>query len=214
MILRKQQFELRKTLINFLQRILDEDLLDFDPITDNGEEYICIKLSEIVGYTPYLTYPQETMLFQTYRYVGDRIFQDNPFWVSETHKSQELRDDVDNSWFDYEDEDWFKVKPLKYQLIQAIIKEIQVEMSAITNKNKQEVIDLAVREADRKYNLGLLISTNHPYYEQLMSNPSTVIGERDTVYSIASFYADNSNDDGTWEKAILDKLAETYESFF
>jgi hypothetical protein len=47
-----------------------------------------------------------------------------------------------------------------------------------------------------------------------MSDPCTDKGDRETVYSIASLYSDDENNDGSWEGAILDKLKETYESFF
>jgi hypothetical protein len=47
-----------------------------------------------------------------------------------------------------------------------------------------------------------------------MSDPITDIGDRETVYTIASLYGDDVNSDGSWEGAILDKLRETYETYF
>ena len=68
--------------------------------------------------------------------------------------------------------------------------------------------------ANAKWNNGLLISCNHPNYDELMAEPFTDNGDRETVYSIASLYSDDENDDGSWESAILEKLKETYGSYF
>lgn len=80
--------------------------------------------------------------------------------------------------------------------------------------DKDTAIRLAVCEADMKWREGLLISCNHPNYDNLMSDPCTDQGDRETVYSITSLYSDDVNNDGSWEGAILDKLKENYESFF
>jgi len=79
---------------------------------------------------------------------------------------------------------------------------------------KEIAIQNAINEADAKWNNGLLISCNHENYDTLMANPITDEGDRETVYSIASLYSDDENNDGTWEDAILDKLKETYGSYF
>ena len=79
---------------------------------------------------------------------------------------------------------------------------------------KETAIQNAINEANSKWNNGLLISCNHEKYDELMSDPSTDNGDRETVYSIASLYSDDENDDGTWEDAIIDKLKETYASYF
>lgn len=79
---------------------------------------------------------------------------------------------------------------------------------------KETAIQNAINEADRKWNRGLLISCNHENFDELMDNPSTDNGDREIVYSVASLYSDDENNDGTWEGAILDKLKETYENYF
>lgn len=79
---------------------------------------------------------------------------------------------------------------------------------------KEKAIQNAINEADNKWNNGLLINCNDPDYDKLMNDPCTDDGDRETVYSIASLYADDEDDDGTWENAILDKLKETYGSYF
>ena len=68
--------------------------------------------------------------------------------------------------------------------------------------------------ANEKWNSGLLISCNHPNYDELMADPSTENGDRETVYSIASLYSDDENNDGSWEDDILKILKETYGSYF
>ena len=79
---------------------------------------------------------------------------------------------------------------------------------------KEIAIQNAINEADAKWNKGLLISCNHEEYDRLMGDPSTDEGDRETVYSIASLYSDDGNNDGTWEDAILYKLRETYGGYF
>ena len=79
---------------------------------------------------------------------------------------------------------------------------------------KDNAILCATLLADAKWNNGLLISVNHPNYDELMANPFTDNGDRETVYSIASLYSDDENNDSSWEDAILDKLKETYGSYF
>jgi len=79
---------------------------------------------------------------------------------------------------------------------------------------KEIAIQNAIDEANEKYNKGLLISCNYENYDELMSQPCTEDGDRETVYSIASLYSDDVNNDGTWENAILDNLKEVYGSFF
>jgi len=79
---------------------------------------------------------------------------------------------------------------------------------------KEIAIQNAINEADIKWNNGLLISCNHEEYDSLIADPSTDEGDRETVYSIASLYSDDENNDETWEDAILDKLRETYGSYF
>jgi hypothetical protein len=79
---------------------------------------------------------------------------------------------------------------------------------------KERAIRLALNEANDKWSKGLLISCNHINYDELMSNPSTDDGDRETVYSIASLYSDDEDNDGTWEEAILYELHKIYKSYF
>jgi len=79
---------------------------------------------------------------------------------------------------------------------------------------KEIAIQNAINEANAKWNSGLLISCNHENYDELMADPSTDDGDRETVYSIVSLYSDDENNDGTWEDAITKKLKETYGSYF
>lgn len=83
-----------------------------------------------------------------------------------------------------------------------------------TMYTKEIAIQNAINEADKKCSKGLLISCNHKDYDTLMTDPCTNEGDKETVYSIASLYSDDENNDGTWEDAILDSLEETYGSYF
>ena len=90
------------------------------------------------------------------------------------------------------------------------------DMEDIVNypNTKESAIQNAINEADIKWVKGLLISCNHENYDELIGDPFTDDGDRETVYSIASLYSDDENNDGTWEDAILDKLKETHGSYF
>lgn len=69
----------------------------------------------------------------------------------------------------------------------------------------------ALQHAHNKWKMGLLISLNHPEYDQLMSNPETPSGDRDTVYSIISLFSDGNEEA---EQEITNKLREKYSSYF
>lgn len=81
--------------------------------------------------------------------------------------------------------------------------------------NIDDVIELAVKEADDKWGKGLLIATNHPDYDKIIGNIGVdgIEGDPETVYSIASLYNDQF-EGGDIEDAILNALSETYLGFF
>ena len=82
----------------------------------------------------------------------------------------------------------------------------------MTDVRKEQIIRMAVNHADKQWEKGLLISVNHPNYDELMSDPSTHIGDRDTVYSVASLFNDIATED--IEDEILNALEKKYKSYF
>ena len=81
---------------------------------------------------------------------------------------------------------------------------------------KERAIQAALDEADRKWDKGLFIAQNHPDYDNIIGSMCVdgIEGDPETVYSIASLYADDVNNDGTWEDAIEAALMEKYPSYF
>jgi hypothetical protein len=79
---------------------------------------------------------------------------------------------------------------------------------------KEQAVRLALDEANRKWAKGLFIAQNHPEYDKIMGAAFGNEGDPETVYSIASLYSDNEENDGTWEDAILDALNNEYSGYF
>ena len=73
--------------------------------------------------------------------------------------------------------------------------------------NKEKAIRLALAEAEIKHTEGKLVK-DQDWVPEIHDN------DCETVYSIASLYADQKEDDGTWEDSILYELKKEYESFF
>ena len=79
----------------------------------------------------------------------------------------------------------------------------------------EDAIRCALDEAKRKEEMGLLIPCNHPKQEEIFEKGfEGVEGDPETVYSIASLYADEESSDGTWLRRIEGALEEVYPTYF
>lgn len=75
-------------------------------------------------------------------------------------------------------------------------------------------IRCALDEAKRKNDMGLLIPCNHPKQEEIFENGIKGIeGDPETVYSIASLYADEEEADETWLTLIENALEDVYPTY-
>jgi len=72
-------------------------------------------------------------------------------------------------------------------------------------RTKDQVLTLALAEAIARNERGLLYPTGTDFDQLDWSK-----GDPETIYSIASFYADDVYNDGTWEDAIIELLENEY----
>lgn len=79
---------------------------------------------------------------------------------------------------------------------------------------KEQAVRLALETAHQKWVNGLFIAQNHPEYDEIMGAAFGNEGDPETVYSIASLYSDDKENDGSWEDAILDALNNEYSGYF
>ena len=85
----------------------------------------------------------------------------------------------------------------------------------IMEVNIENAIRCALDEAERKNDMGLLIPCNHPKQEEIFEEGvEGVEGDPETVYSIASLYADEESSDETWLRRIEGALEEVYPTYF
>ena len=81
--------------------------------------------------------------------------------------------------------------------------------------NIENVIQFCIDEANRKKDAGLLIPPNHPNYEEIFEEGMDgVEGDAESVYSLISLYADNENNDGTWEGKLEEALEREFPEYF
>tara|TARA_R110002020_G_scaffold249278_1_gene463201 strand:+ start:161 stop:415 length:255 start_codon:yes stop_codon:yes gene_type:complete len=79
----------------------------------------------------------------------------------------------------------------------------------------ENAIRCALDEAERKKDMGLLIPCSHPNQEDIFENGVEGIeGDPETVYSIASLYADEEGADETWRRRIEVALENVYPNYF
>tara|TARA_R110001632_G_C11144291_1_gene396547 strand:+ start:316 stop:570 length:255 start_codon:yes stop_codon:yes gene_type:complete len=79
----------------------------------------------------------------------------------------------------------------------------------------EDAIRCSLDEAKRKNDMGLLIPCNHPNQEEIFENGVEGIeGDPETVYSIASLYADEKEADETWLSRIEKALEDVYPTYF
>jgi hypothetical protein len=73
---------------------------------------------------------------------------------------------------------------------------------------KEQALTLALAEALAKNDKGLLFPAGSVF--ATMDNDK---GDPETIYSIASMYSDQPENDGTWEDAIIGLLSEEFPDF-
>lgn len=71
-------------------------------------------------------------------------------------------------------------------------------------------INLALQTAEEKHSKGFLYKSDDDSQEQHDWSQ----GDPETVHSIISLYADDENNDGTWEEKISNALEEKYPEYF
>lgn len=82
---------------------------------------------------------------------------------------------------------------------------------------ENNTIEIAVKNAlayaHQKHSKNLLVWANDDNFEELMKK-SYDDGDPESVYTIIALYADNPNNDGTWDEQIEDALYKEFGECF